>query len=385
MHSHRGQLGVFWLLVAGAVVLTVLTVTLLFGMLFVGSVATDLGGSGDPINKTASPNPETAQAVNFENTNGPNEILQVYQVNDSTGYAIELTGTDDSFYKSHSNINLASDENWSVSTWARVDDDAGSKNMTAISANGRVIIQYNGSDGNWSAWYYDDGTGNSYVLETSAPDQPGNLTLVTTTANDTHFKLYRNNSLEATANLSTSNVEDADLNATNWDGTLDEARVFDDATNDSEQSDLYNNPVAPRPERNRTARLMFDEGSGDRTAIYFTRTYADLSNHTWVTTGLNGHILTDGVDYTINQDSGTITALDGGPIDGAPVVWIDYEYRALEDVGQVGQNIAPAFELFGQAVLVIPAIAVLGVLIAGLLAAVSMAGSSFGNQSRGNR
>jgi len=385
MNVDRGQLGIFWWLLAGAVMLVVLTITLLFGMLFVGQTASDLGETGDISNKTASPDPVTGQAVTFEDSDGASEILQVYQVNDSTGYAIELTGADDSFYESNSNIDLASDGNWSVSTWARVDDDAGDENMTAVSANGRVIIQYNGSDGNWSVWYYDDGTGNSYVLETDAPDQPGNLTLVTATANNTHIKVYRNDTLAATENLSTSSVEDADLNATNWDGTLDETRVFDDGTNDSEQSDLYNNPVAPRPERNRTARLMFDEGSGDRTAIYFTPTYADLSNHTWVTTGLDGHILTDGTDYTLNQDSGTITALDGGRIDGAPVVWIDYQYQALDDVGQGGKNMGGAFGLFGQAVIVIPAIAVLVTLVGGLLGGVMYATRSTTFESKGNR
>ena len=380
--GERGQLGVFAVLVFGAVALVVLTITLLFGMQLVGAFANGLGAVQAPHNVTSSPDPITGEAVEFADTQGPSSVLGVYSVEDSTGYGLYLTGASDSYYQSKESVNLAADDTWSVSTWARVNASATSDTMTAVSANGRVLIQYNGSTSEWVGWYYDDGTGNSYRLSGSAPNQPGNLSLVTVTSNATHVVLYRNTTQLDVRDISTSSVEDAELNASNWHGTLDETRVFDDYTNASEQSDLHSNPVAPRPDRTRTARLTFDEGSGSTTAIYFTGTVATLSNHTWVD-GLEGHELTDGVDYTLNQDSGTITALDGGRIDGAPVVWVTYRYEGLNDVGVVARNMNGAFELFGTSVLVIPATAVLATLIGGLVGAISVLGSRGGRNGGG--
>lgn len=365
-------LGVYQILVFGAIALVVLSTTLLLGLAVVGSVADDLGQTKQPRNKTASPDPVTGQAVSFDDTTHSAAVLAVYQVNDSTGYGIRLTGASDSFVESQESFELAGDDTWSVSTWARVNESAGSKTMTAVSANGRVLLQYNGTDGNWTAWYYDESSTNSYRVNVSAPDQPGNYTLVTVTSNSTHLWMYANTSKGDVKNITASNIADVGVSATNWNGSLDETRTFDDPTNDSQQSTLYSNPVAPRPDRTRTARIMYDEGSGTTTAIYFTSTRADLSNTTWVT-GLSGNELTEGTDYTLDQDAGTITALGGGRIDGAPVVWIDYRYQPLNRVGEVAAALSSAFTLFGSSVIVIPAIGVLAVLFGGLLYAVRVA------------
>lgn len=384
--NSRGQpngLGVFAVLVVGAIALVVFTLTLLLGMTLVGSIAAEIGGA-PPGNKTVSPDPATGTAVEFAETEGASEVLEVYQVQDSTGRAIALTGAPDSYYQSRERVDLAADDTWSVSTWARVDSGAAGETMTAISANGRVLIQYNGTSGEWVGWYYDDGTGNSYRLAGAAPNQPQNLSLVTLTANGTHVTLYRNTTQLDTQSVTTAAVESAELNATGWNGVLDEARVFDDATNASEQATLHANPVAPRPARNRTARLMFDEGSGKTTAIYFTPTVADLSNTTWVASGLPGHTLDEGTDYEIDADSGTITALAGGRIDGAPVVWIDIRYKSLNAVGEVGAAISGAFGLFGASVLVVPAVAVLAVLVGSLVAVVSGSTGSMPGMERNN-
>lgn len=384
-------LGVFSVLLGGAIALVVVTVIVLLGLAVVGGMAQSMGTEGDPTNKTGSPNPATGQAVSFENTAGGREVLEVYSVEDSRGNAVRLTGADDSFVQSQESVDLASGDNWTVATWARVRDGQGSASMTAVSANGEVLIQYNGSEGNWSVWYYDEGARNSYRANVSAPDQPGNFTLVTATSNGTHMWIYANQTKGDVVDVTGNSIVDADLSSTNWNGTLDETRTFNGSTNDSEQADLHNNPVAPRPTRDRTARLMYDEGQGDTTAIFFTGTRADLSNFSWVD-GLNGHELSEGTDYEIDTGAGTITALDGGKIDGAPVVWIDYRYQPLNRVGKVVDALRPAYQLLGTSVIVIPAAAILAVLIGGLIGAISLAGSvsfdglpGFNNRRGGGR
>lgn len=357
---------IFTMITLGALALVVFTIVLLLGLALVGNMAADIGETRDPFNKTASPNPTTGEAVSFEDTSHAAEIHEIFSVNDSTGYAIQLSGAGDSYVRSDQNVSIASDDTWTVSTWARVSDGAANDTMTAISANGRVLIEYNGTTGNWSAWYYDDGSRDSYQVEVSAPNQPENLTLVTATSNGTHFTIYANTTQGETADITSSSLEDSEINATNWAGTLEETKTYDDYTNLSEQQDLYDNPIAPKTDRNRTARLMYDEGSGSSTAIYFAGTTATISNGTWVN-GLAGHELTEGSDYEIDQSSGTITALEGGRIDGAPVVWIDYRYEPLNRIGQIGSSLMSAFTLFGVGAIIIPAAVVLGVLVYGLI------------------
>lgn len=366
-------LGVFSVLLGGAIALVVVTIIALLGLVVVGGMAESMGTEGDPFNTSSSADPVTGQAVSFENTQGEREVLEVYSVQDSRGNAVRLTGADDSYVQSQESVDLASGDNWTVATWARVRDGQGAASMTAVSADGEVLIQYNGSRSEWSAWYYDEGARNSYRANVSAPDQPGNLTLVTATANSTHFWIYANQTRGETVKITGSNIVDADVSSGNWNGTLDETRTFNGTTNDSEQADLHNNPVAPRPSRDRTARLMYDEGQGDTTAIFFTGTRADLSNFSWVD-GLDGHELTEGTDYEIDTSAGTITALDGGKIDGAPVVWIDYRYQPLNPVGKVSEAIQPAFQLLGTSVIVIPAAAILAVLVGGLIGAITLVG-----------
>lgn len=365
-----GPLGVFGWLLSGSIALVALTIILLIGILLVGGTATDLGATDDPFNTTASPNSEVGTAISFASTEGEREVLAVYDVNDSTGYAVEFTGASDSYLESDQQVDIG-DDSWTVSTWARVDDGAKNNLMTAVSADGRVLIQY--LNGTWSAWYYDEADRNSWRANVSAPDQPGNLSLVTATSNGTHLWIYANTTRGDTVNITGSSIEDATLNSTNWDGSLDETRTFDDETNDSEQSTHYNNPVAPRDERNRTARITYDEGSGQSTAIYFTGVSASLSNFSWVSTGLPGNRLSEGTDYQLSEADGTITAIDGGLIDGAPVVWIDYRYQPISNVGQVSEALQGAFDLFSNVPLIIPAVAVLSVLIGGIIGAIKLA------------
>lgn len=377
MASFARQLyGVF---VVGAVALTVLSIVLLLAAALLGGMTAGMDTGDTPRNKTASPDPITGQSVSFEDTTNAREILEVYSVKDSTGYAIQLNGSADSYAKSKTSVSLADERNWSLSTWARLQTTGESQAVASL--DGRVVIQYNQSTQQWVGWYYDDGSGYSYDVRVAAPNQPGNLSLVTVTANASHLTIYRNTTQGSTANISTASVAPLNTSVSNLNGTIDEMRVFADATNDSEQSDLYSSPVAPRPERNRTGRIMYDEGSGTTSAFYFTSTSVELSNADWVQ-GLAGNELTEGTDYELDTASGGVTALAGGRIDGAPVVWIDYRFRPLNFVGQIGETAQVALSLFSSSVIVIPAVTVLSALLGMIVWLSRYAGSS--SDDRGN-
>lgn len=380
MAEGRGQLGIFLFFIFGAVALVVLSITILLGISFVGGFVDGIGNGG-PIDKTATPDPIVDQSVSFEDTSGANEISQVYQVKDSTGNAVELTGASDSYVSSNAQYTIAEDSNWTVGTWANVDSSAANENMTALSADGRVLIQYNGSRSEWSVWYYAEGSRDSYRVNISAPNQPGNYTWVEANHNGTHLQVFANTTGGEIANTSKSNIQSANTNTTNWDGSLDETRTFDDSLNSSQRSDLVSNPIEPRKGTNRTSRVMYDQRSGSEYPVYFTGTTVTAHNFTRVS-GLPGNELTEGVDYTLNTDGGTITALANGRIDGAPVVWIDYEY--LDGVSNNGRTILDAFNLFSNSILIIPAVATLVVLLGLVLGVMNLTSPTIPG-SKGNR
>lgn len=359
--------GRMMLLVGGAVALVIFSIVLLLGMAVVGGMLDDMAQTGEERNKTAEPNPITGEAVSFADTSGPNAVTEVYELQDSRGYGIALSGASDSYYQSGDDITLDG-ANWSASSWGSVDNE--SATMTLLDVDGEILIQYNGTTSEWGAWVYNESSRDTYFLSGNAPS-PDNLTLVTVSGNSTHLTLYRNDTRLDTVTRGDSVA--SQWNASNWNGTVEEVRLFRDYTNSSEQSALYTDPVKPAKNRDRAARIMFDQGGGSSTPVYFAGTSATLHNARWTQAGLAGHTLTEGDDYTISQLEGTVTALSGGEIDGAPVVFIDFEYAPINSVGEVGLAIGDAFTLFATAGIIIPAIAVVAVLVGGLVGAVNYA------------
>lgn len=254
----------------------------------------------------------------------------------SLGHAVNLTGANDSYIQSRDEVNFG-DDTWTVTAWGYVDNDAASDTRTLVSVDGRVIIDYNGSQGVWTAWYYDDGSRNSYRVNVSAPNQPTNFSMVTVRANDTHLTIFRNTTQGETEALSGSSIAQANVNATNWDGRLEELRTFDDPLSDSEISSLHSQPVHPQPGTNRTARAMFDQPDRATQHLYFTGTGLLTSNVTY-SAGHPGsemqgvslwNELTGESDYRWDSDGPRIMAVDGGELDGAPVAFVSFDSRAM--------------------------------------------------------
>lgn len=246
---------------------------------------------------------------------------------DSRGNAVNLTGADDSFVESEQAIDVASDKNWTLATWARVDNGAAIRDMTAISVNGRVIIDYNGTEGNWTAWYYDESKTNSYRVNISAPNQPQNWTHIAVVANGTHLAIYRNNTRGDVKNITTSSITSAPVDNSNWDGRLDETRTFDDALNSSQRQSLVDSPVGPQANANRTMRVMYDQPDADRQLIFFADGRLKTSNASF-SSGMDGSDLVAGVDYEWEVQGPKIKPLAGGKLDGAPVAYVDYDFES---------------------------------------------------------
>lgn len=252
----------------------------------------------------------------------------------SRGYAVNLTGANDSYVRSKQGIDFSQDDTWSVSLWARLDNDATAEEQTALSLNGRLVINYNQTSSEWVVWYYDDGSRDSYELSVTGPNQPANFTNIQVTSNETHLQVYRNNTLGDTANLTTSSIVDAPVTSENWNGRLEEVRTVDDVLSVSERQELVDNPVEPQPGTNRTARIMFDEPYESSQLVLFSGTELEQSNVTF-SQGFEGRQLTEGqyavtADYTWNENGPRIRLLEGGSADDIPVAYVDYTKSGID-------------------------------------------------------
>jgi len=258
-------------------------------------------------------------------------------VKDSRGLALQFTGADDSFVQSQDPITYSTDNTWTYATWARTQSGAETDDMVAVSWNGEVVIAYNATRTEWVGWYYNTTTRNSHKVNISAPNQPANLTHVALTSNGTHVTIYRNNTEGETVNITQAQTQPAPVEDSNWNGSLDETRTFDDALNASQRQALVDDGVGPLKDTNRTSRIMYDQPDRTQT-VFFANTELDVSNVSWVS-GLAGQVLTAGTDYEWDTDGPRIRSLPGGEVDGAPGVYVEYDFEgALSQVINAWSN-----------------------------------------------
>lgn len=246
-------------------------------------------------------------------------------VRDSTGYAVALSGANDSYVTSEHDIRIASDDTWTVSTWASLSPDATASAATAVSVNGRVVLSLHNQSGSytWQAWYYSDSTTNSYQVNVSAAGQPGALGNVQVVSNGTHLAIYQNNTRGEVANLSESSLVEAPVTASNWHGRLEELRTFDTALNNSTRQALVDTPIAARPSANPTARAMFDEPGANRQLLLYTDSQLVTSNVSYQS-GLAGSVYDRGSDYEWDTVGPQLTILDSGALAEVPVVYVSW-------------------------------------------------------------
>lgn len=277
-------------------------------------------------------------------------------VYNSRGYAVNLTGASDSYIESDSNIAIATDQNWTVATWARVDQPSVSENMTVLSINGRLALTYNGTTSEWVAWYYNDGSGNSHEVAVAAPDQSGNFTHLTATLNGTHLTLYRNNTASNSVDVTASGTVDAPVNSSNFNGRLEETRTFDKVLNSSDRGELVKSPLEPQPGQNRTARVMYDEPYRSNQLVLFSGASLDQSNVTF-SSGFEGSKVAE-KNYTFDS-TGPRIRVDSQT--NLPVVYVDYTIKELGP-GTVVPELSSALVLAAM----LPTLLIIGVIIMNL-------------------
>lgn len=307
----------------------IIVIALMLGVMVVDSLATETGTSGgDAVTRQAAVFEDDGEYIRLNDGRGTNQT--VYK---TTGYAVNLTGASDSYIQSDAEFSIASDDNWTVSVWAYVDQGA-PQDMAAVSANGRVTITLNRTQNQWQGWYYDDGSMNSYTANVSTSgNEVGNLTNVMVWHNGTHLQIYRNNTLgDTVATTGTSNVDSAPVSADNWDGRLEELRTFDKALNATERNTIVNSPVEQLPDSSPTARAMFDQPQKSTQLLLYTNTHLTQSNVTY-SDGFGEQVMQGdgnliGADYRWQELGPEIAPIAGSELGGAPVAYASYDLSA---------------------------------------------------------
>lgn len=317
---------------------TIIAVIIVGMLLYSGILMMDANLQSDPLPTTetaSAPLIETGQYVDIESRRGRGTDETVYN---SLGKAVVIAGTDDSYVQSDGSIDFSTDANWTVSVWASKSPDAPTGQQASrravVSLNGRLIIYHQPSLGQWSAWYYNEGSTNSYIVNVSTGGGQGALQNIQVLANGTHLKIYRNNSIGEVENITVENIEDAPVASSNWWGRLEELRTFDDALDNSQRQQLVDSPVDPLASANRTSRVMFDQAEKSTQLIFFTSASLTQSNVTF-DDGHPGSVMdgqstlndiTGTTDYVWDPDGPRIYTVSGGELDGAPVAYVTFEF-----------------------------------------------------------
>lgn len=285
--------------------------------------------------------------VTIADTTGTQE-----RVFDSRGYAIELTGANDSYIQSTDDIDIEDAPNWTVSVWASRDSNTGQQAVTTV--DGDIQIAYNSSRDEWTGWYYDDGARASYRVNVSATAGTGDLANIILTKNQSNLTIYENNTAGETENLDGSTSEPF-VSSDNWDGRIDELRVWNQTLNNTQRQSHYDNPIDPIP-GNAQGRVMFDEPYTSPQLYIYNPGSVETFNATFAQ-GLPGQrLVTDELlaqnDYQWQSDGPRIRAVTGGELENAPVAYVDYKGLGLTD--SLLDSYSSAIVLAGLLLILVP-------------------------------
>jgi len=242
----------------------------------------------------------------------------------SLGTALYFTGSNDSEMIGGSVP--SPDSNWTVTTWARLNESANLSSTRRVTQfGGWLYVDYN--DSQWRITYYDESDLTVHQVAVSAPDAT-NLTHLAVQTDGTRLRVYRNTTLVANVSLASGGASIPA--AENWYGTVEETRGFDENISRSQINATYDHPTRPVQGGDEFVRVMYDLRSGESLVdLFWTGSDAQRMNTT-IVDGFDGEEVQGSssllsADYRFDQDTNTISTVDGGLLDEAPVVFVDYD------------------------------------------------------------
>lgn len=298
---------------------------LLIGVVLLGMVAgmapSFVGGAVGPGSQTddvpvlsGTGTIQTGQGVSVDN---------VTSVLTSLDDAVELTGTAGSNVTIDSNADLGSE--FSVCTYAQADASVVSNDETRILlATESAVLQYNGTDNEWQGYYYNVSSRNSYRTAVAA-SSPSTPTLVCLNAAGSYINVTANTTSGPNTVTTASNIA-AYPQGDNWDGTVEETRLYGTPLTSAQRSEWVNDPVLALDGITPAARVTYDTRASSIPSTfpaYFGDGTATPSNAA-LATGRGGPSVTEGADYSVSGDA--ISVLGGGTLDeNGEVLYVEYD------------------------------------------------------------
>lgn len=347
--------------IGGGLVAVALVVLVAFYLL--GPIASTMGMTG------AGGNVTTSEDIVGGSDQFGDSVDSVNFVRSSLNDSVRLTGAPDSNVTIDSDADLGND--LSACTWGALDSSVVTANDDGLLlATQQAVLWYNGTDDVYRGYYYNTSSRNSYVANVSA-STPSSSTLVCLNHASQSLNISANTTTGTAVATGSSNSADYPANVSNWNGTVDETRLFATPLNGSQRSEWVATPGLAVNGSAPSTRVTYDvygSSYGSTVPVYFSSGSASLGNATRAT-GFTAPSVTEGTDYALSGD--TVTVLDGGVLEqDGEVLYIGYSASGF--VGPFSSvltslaNIGPA---------------ALSLLIIGLLAGAGMLAVSYMGES----
>lgn len=279
-----------------------------FGAIGIIGTVTDTGATGTIDGEGQLSIPYAASVENVTETRA------------TLGNSLTLDGSGDASAVVDANTSVSG--NYSVSTWARLDNQS----ATVLVADYEDLsVVYNGSTGEYVAYYWSEQSRSLHRAGGAATD-PGNWTLLSVQRDGDQLELWEGSTLIASKTVS------GDGSATmppldNVDGQIEETRVHDYPLSSAQLSEWQSERALAVSGDAPAVRVTYDSRDGDSTPVFFAAGSLDRGSGTSFADGFSAPNLTRGDDFTWGGTRGATVSIPSGSVlepDGA-VLFATYE------------------------------------------------------------
>lgn len=236
----------------------------------------------------------------------------------------------------------ALNDSWTVCSVGALTEGVNQQAHYTLLAIDNETVTLRFADGNWTARYIqNDGP---ETAASAAASSPTNLTAVCGRYNNATATLDLVIDGTIAASSANGQVDQTRQPSVAWNGTVDETRVWGRALSDSNLTAYADDPITALPGTDRQLRVMYDEDLGGETRAYNTNGRAGLVGAAAIgDPGVPRPGVSEGADWEA-QNEGTfeIRAVDGGYLDGAPIVFVSWPGGPFGSIINTLFNVGPA-------------------------------------------
>jgi len=283
---------------------------LILVVLFVGSIVAGLIVDSAGVTQSFEPDTEEEYVINQDS-----EVPDGFEVKATTETALEFS---DGAYVDSVSHNETFDDEWSVLAVASIESGYEEATMDVVAHdNETILLQYQA--GEWAAEYRD---GDETAQTSVDAEDPHNLTALSVVWDESELTVRADGDESEPATL----TEDREPRSVSvgWHGTIDEVRTFGDVIAEDSIEQFEADPIDPLTDEQHHSRLMFDEGEGDETEVFYADTQASIQGAEW-TDGVEDPGLDEDVDYAVSVSPLSVIALENGYLDGAPIAYYQWD------------------------------------------------------------